>query len=97
MTDMNDQEKSVLLAKAMGWTIEAPEYFDLYRPKDMALAWRVLNWAAVTMPQESYYLVPLQGIVLDTEKLPPPDAQRLWLDKILKLAIEAGLIEVQDD
>ena len=29
--------------------------------------------------------------------LPPADAQRLWLDKILFLVIEAGLVEVRDE
>jgi len=115
---MNDQEKSVMLAKAMGWKVTAlpvghddlfiivPNEYDrnirsFYSPANMALAWRVLNWAET---QKHYYPAPYSGLMVDVLyrsfwtdetffELPPADAQRLWLDKILELAIEAGLVE----
>ena len=146
MQEMSDQEKSVLLAKAMGdvfdsdtycpicgWTYRndgtgcapgscsmrpapkqrADETPNLYDPANMALAWRVLNWASEQMPKETSP----PGMVVHTwagrlhsfwgeshwvgksklfiHSMPPADAQRLWLDKVLTLAIEAGLVEVE--
>ncbi len=73
---------------------------DLYDSTNMALAWRVLNWAS---SQKGIYpelmrwwfrqdsdLDMLGGYLFDWE---PKDAQRAWLDKVLSLAIEANLIE----
>ena len=134
MLDMNDQEKSVLLAKAMTDTDGIPFFmldlkeslllagavqvplaeietyvYNLYDPANMALAWKCLNWAierddSVSFrtwggetKRESFGFTLNQYLghmVLGA--LPPADAQRLWLNKILELAIEAGLIEVQD-
>lgn len=113
---LSDQEKSVMLAKAMGkspqnrqavpdWMIEIPGIarndkelesvvFNLYDPENMALAWRVLNWVNYT---------PLSGAwnVWFYDQLwmwvPPADAQRKWLDKVLELAIEAGLVELEKE
>lgn len=70
---------------------------NLYDPANMAMAWRCHLWAidvdgpwafAVAAGDFSYedWLYRF-GIWSQT------DAQRLWLDKILELAIEAGLIE----
>lgn len=70
---------------------------NLYDPANMALAWRVLNFAEINGGQLSC------GIELAIERdtgasikdlitLPPAEAQRLWLDKILTLAIEAGMV-----
>ena len=72
----------------------------LYDPANMALAWRVLNWAS---EQKAVYFEFMQwwfrqdadldmfgGYLFDLE---PKDAQRVLLDKILSLAIEADLIE----
>ena len=76
MNDLTDQEKSVLLAKAMGgepdtyplWMLDFKEsrvlggetnlstadyVFNLYNPANMALAWRVLNWAGKQVPTET--------------------------------------------
>ena len=135
---MNDQEKSILLAKAMEWDvglmdetifptgedisvfIDTGDGESLYDPANMALAWRVLNWA---QQQEcfdagrhdltgfTFNLTLIDSWIgrmigqknmgrLDSPSLfdlPPADAQRLWLDKILFLVIEAGLVEVRDE
>ena len=73
---------------------------DFYSLTNMALAWRVLNWAS---EKNSIYpkfmgwwfrqdsdLDMLGGYLFD---MSPIDAQRAWLDKVLSLAIEANLIE----
>lgn len=103
---MTDQEKSVMLAKAMGWDISLSynqqcRYItsngstelgdvgilpyrnegDLYDPANMALAWRVLNWA-ITSELGSWAFL---AWWIDLGRLSPADAQRLWLDKILEL------------
>ena len=72
---------------------------NLYDPANMALAWRVLNWAIVS-PWNNVIGYTFTGNVAilrmfeDAKmiKLSPADAQRAWLDKVLSLAIEAGLI-----
>jgi hypothetical protein len=60
----------------------------------MPLAWRVLNWAHETALCRDY--ADGVGKILHFWS-PSADAQRAWLDKILELAIEAGLVEVPDD
>ena len=98
---MSDQEKSWHLCsvadipkeKELSMSGDGPEWEfttpNLYEVDDddnpihMPLAWRVLNWAETMFPPD-YMLA---------HGLPPADAQRLWLDKILELAIEAGIIE----
>jgi|GEM_PF-6697253 len=57
---LTDQQKSVMLARAMGWEVQEIVGLDadifappdiwviagsLYYPANMALAWLVLNWA----------------------------------------------------
>jgi len=80
----------------------------LYDPANMALAWRVLNWAVKTVDQKKEQAMngggmdswmywheghfELRGIMLSGQELPPAEAQHAWLDKILQLAIEAGMI-----
>ena len=113
---MDDQEKSVALAQAMGlhisdtmpicFSFDDTDYlYDLYDPASMALAWRVLNWAFVppgTSPNipdgstikshmDYWWFHPMPG-VYPTPYVKPADAQRLWLDKILELAIAANLV-----
>ena len=72
---------------------------DLYRPGYMTLAWKCIEW--VTTPPKT---LEMAGAALnarfaywwDANHLwaeTAADAQRLWLDKILSLAIEAGLVE----
>ncbi len=135
--DMTDQAKSVLLAKAMGWTISWNEYglghivdsnnetiygvlddldedilLCLYEPRLMALAWLVLNWAwqqhdrivlvvdeddEVVAESLKYWTWRLVDVLWKTGDLPPATAIRLWLDKILSLAIEAGLVKLEEE
>jgi len=67
---------------------------DLYQPVTMALAWRVLNWAwliddiikpFVDWPGASPGLMFAQN---------PKIVQAAWLDKVLELAIAAGLVTI---
>ena len=106
---LSDEEKSVLLAKARGWTVHeafggqadifAPpdqwvERGDLYNPLNMALAWDIHLWL-IGFDDE---LITWEYIAWWNDETPwlKSDFQRLLLDKILTLAIEAGLAEVDD-
>ena len=117
--DMNDQEKSVIIAKAMGWVEhehgEAPIYEarwqspdkpgswwlsppNLYNPINMALAWRVHLWMLEQElgKRESPYAVSPKPYTRWWNLGSPwgyAAAQRLWLDKILELAIGAVIVE----
>ena len=107
MQEMSDQEKSVLLVKAMGWFFGmhrdglkvSPENNgiiqdgNLYDPANMALAWRVHLWALDNLGavEDWKYVSWWENMAIFAED----DAQRLWLDTILELAIEAGLVEVK--
>jgi len=115
--NLTDEQKSVLLAKAMGWRVhydpenvlhlkptgteqwyrgDAPRIScNLYHPARMALAWRVLNWAWEQKTDDWLWSWILDECCLDGG-IPPADAQRLWLDKILEMAIEAGIAEVDN-
>lgn len=135
LDELGEREKSVLLARAMGWLWERrtdkngraywegqkisghlfinpnhPDYlvggeagFDkminLYYPHNMSYSWLVLNWA-LSYPKGASAISGLLSWHLDNaypfslwgyEK-----AQSIWLDKILELAIEAGLIEIDN-
>lgn len=109
MNDMSDREKSVLLAKAMRWYVTVHDKrcaisslgerlgvtdypLNLYDPENMALAWRVLNhfsWVDIALK------IVLQDTVKNSIHDDPADAQRLWLDKVLELAIEIGIITLE--
>lgn len=78
---------------------------NLYDTANMALAWRVLNWFwAFCKPLETPQQVTMwDGYHADLilwmidygssyEDMPPAEAQAAWLDKILELAIEAGMV-----
>lgn len=105
---MNDQEKSVKLARLCGW--KQPKrfvpnwrdsgttvaYYDgymnypnLYDPANMQLAWRVLNFIDGTELSGRFNVWFYNQLWV---KISPADAQRLWLDKILQLADEAGMV-----
>lgn len=79
---------------------------DLYDPQNMALAWRVLNWAiwpedvsprvddhgTIKSYTEHWWFHPQPG-QLSPCYLPPSEAQRAWLNNIYELVIEAELVE----
>lgn len=76
---------------------------NLYYESNMSLAWHVLNWARkqgkwidewVSTFADRVWLEVID--IEDKDELfdmPPGKAQRAWLDKILGLAIEAGMVE----
>ena len=148
MSDLPDQEKSVLLAKAMGWTTrpcdvddpnlymewalydsnggrlevaefwedanekEVWDYFDLYDPANMSLAWRVLNWAwgkhdrmvlvvneedEVVVEPLKYWTWRLMNVLWEAGAMEPERAVRHILDSILNLAVGAGIIEANNE
>ena len=88
-------------ATVPGWgnyeTMEVIERLDLYNPLHMALAWRVLNWAIgdPSFGHDVDHWLWNDGLGYDLPNLPPADAQRQWLDKILTLAIEAGIVDIK--
>ena len=106
---MSDREKSGMLANCVGWEIrligasscvldggeyikvDALQYPDLYTPHNMALAWRVHLWACNNRFGSNTweYLRWFEASKIFEYE----DAQRRWLDKAAKLAIEAGLVE----
>lgn len=81
------------------------EPLNLYKEKQMYLAWRLLSWATNNdqpidnNKSKAYYIGYLSFGDLLHEQLelatgaPPEEAQRLWLDKILELATEAGMLK----
>ncbi len=136
ISEMSARDKSVLLARAMGWELELatcgePRYAvvdqgggrlagslyytvvdgmgpieayanlcpKLYDEANMALAWRVLNWAMDRGGPWGLALdvgdFELEGWLYECQlwNLSGSNAQRAWLDKCLALAIEAGLVE----
>ena len=141
--DLNDQEKSVMLARCMGWKKLKPgkalvdwyatggldisalaeqafnpgtKYWydetgairrdgvpNYYETDNMPLAWRVLNWASIEFSDntdiETYIWREWEGWWdnADLKDESPAYAQRAWLDKILSLAIEAGLVDVEHE
>lgn len=78
--------------------LKPTKLFNLYDPANMALAWRVGVWAGNNLPNDA--ISKLNDLWLRRDTYPyevfmwyEPEAQRLWLDKILELAIEAGMTE----
>jgi hypothetical protein len=110
VSEMSDQDKSVMLTELTGWgyakttfslvgEMAGEGYMNLYRPGNMALAWLVLNWAEKTAQdniEAKFYQLWMAFMPEELFELPPADAQRLWLDKVLALAIEAGLVAPQE-
>ena len=122
---LSDEQKTVMLARAMGWKKAEPsptvmELFygkiaqhmpaevwqtsdgswipfglpNFYDESQMALAWRVLNWAAaigITTQINAVYQYKKGDWVCIIDLL-PADAQTAWLDYILRKAIEAGMV-----
>ena len=131
ISEMSDQEKSVMLARLCGWTLVRREWKgalklgwhnnenellaspcsvdlslwgedlesmtcpNLYYPTNMALAWRVSNFIYSEFFNgedwcDGYFT---WWHEVDWYKYTPAAAQRAWLDKILELAIEAGMVK----
>lgn len=69
---------------------------NLYKEEVMFLAWRVLNWANENQCILDYWQETTcfeHEMFVGWFELTPINAQKRWLDKILKIAIEAGLVE----
>ncbi len=104
ISNLTDQEKSVLLAKVMGWEIETlPNYVDifappdrwvkdanLYHPANMALAFQCHFWAIYYAPSVELRSKYCQWFDLNTIWM-EEKLQSLILDSVLYIAIEAGL------
>jgi hypothetical protein len=128
VSEMNDAEKSVALAKLVGWIrpagknyvaglwfIEVPENpiwmrqlwrlepfklpnFDFFNEYSVNTVWKILNWVendspfALEFNRWFFANGRLQGsclwLAIDLES-----AVRIWLDKVLQLAEEAGLVK----
>lgn len=92
---MTPEEKSVMLARLVGEPVDCHCGND---PANMALAWRVGIWAGDNLPKQS--VTALNDFWLRKDTYPyevfmwyEPEAQRLWLDRILQLAIDEGMVE----
>ena len=96
--ELSDEQKTAILSELANMTPDVMNSdvlcVDLYDVANMALAWRVLNWAA------AHGITTQINVVYQYKKgdwarmidLPPADAQRAWLDYILRKAIEAGMV-----
>ena len=66
----------------------------------MLLAWRVLNWAIDSDLSARARADVMALFYVDKPsalEMSPAEAQRAWLDKILELAIEAGMVAGDED
>lgn len=86
-TNGNVFDGSVFNQESQKWTFP-----DLYHIKNFALAWRVLNWVWESPIWHSYAIWKIERMGRSFETMSPDQAQRRWLDKILELAIEEGLV-----
>ena len=132
VNDWSDEQKSVMLAKAMGWeptpapmpdvpllvmfktNSGEPLYStsvlcqmsldnfwerhmpNLYYTQHMSLAWRVLNWAMDSNLSARARADIMALFYVDKPsalEIPPADAQRMWLDKIIELVIDPDMVE----
>ncbi len=72
---------------------EAWKYFpNLYAPANMALAWKVMNFAAENVPYFSKWWHDIAVVTI--QDLPPAALSIFLCDNILRLADEAGMVEV---
>ena len=112
--NLTKQEKSVLLAKAMGkpfWIIrpdmatmdmKESTIINIYKPIHMALAWTCLNWAwqqtkTLHEKRSEEWIAKIDQVLVDYWCGGGDRAQCAWLDKILELAIEARLVELEEE
>lgn len=79
------------------FSIKNRHEFDLYSPYLMDAAWRILNWwqwrkseEGGGLPEKLFFAA--FGDFEIWMSLPPELARRKWLDKILKMCIDAGLV-----
>ena len=104
---LSEKEKSVLLARAMGWHLHRRDVGIMLRPDqserwvtnlydtaNMALAWRVLNWVSNNKAwyEEYGYLVDTFWSAMELYAMPLDEAIRMLLDTILERLIDAGLV-----
>jgi hypothetical protein len=74
------------------WYTETGPHIDFYEAENMALAWKIMTRALELDSQlKADFGAWWQSQTLYQVKLPQM-AQRLWLDKILELAIQAELL-----
>ena len=66
---------------------------NLYVPENMALAWRVLNWATLE-PTAQLAQIVKQLSIGGIMSVPPPQAQEIILDRILELALFYSMVDV---
>ncbi len=99
ISELSDEQKSVMLARVCGWETSGPTSPtvvswppDLYDPANMALAWRVARWSWGNFPDYAKDRLRLWW-KWNIKPRADYDPQRSWLDKILELAIEAGLVD----
>jgi hypothetical protein len=84
---------------ATGYIIRLPDNSwtdDIYHTQHMALAWRVLAAATTKLQQDiaiTDFIAWWRYRLPFLFALPPAEAQAAWLDKILELAIEAGMVQ----
>ena len=89
------------------WAVIGPvirlEVLNFYDELNMALAWRVLNWISGEDRETDIHSIKKLPAFLEFDRwwtnkdnflfqLSPADAQRAWLDKVLSLALAAGLV-----
>ncbi|HKI69066.1 MAG TPA: hypothetical protein VKA67_05715 [Verrucomicrobiae bacterium] len=67
-------------------------WVDLYKEKYISVAWKVMNWAMKTFGDNQVKSFYEWAGYVGLFEIPPAEAQRRWLDKILPLAVEAGMI-----
>lgn len=74
------------------WYTEDGPYLDFYEVENMALAWRIMT---TTVEKDAQVRVESQQWWRGQEMYlikSPKTTQKLWLDKILQLALEAEMI-----
>ncbi len=85
------------------WEFVWPDLYEVDEdgdPLHLPLAWKVLNWWTEDEADRPWVQwAEFSGFWEDgfLTQLPAADAQRLWLDKILKLAIDADLVELEEE
>lgn len=101
MVRVKDTEETLLTINMARSGLSLYSVDDRGNPLFMPLAWRVLNWADKTLNRITYRLPMTYGDVFQlwweestVFDMPPAEAQVAWLDKVLQLAIEAGLVQL---